>query len=662
MVGVAGRSKACTTCKLRHVRCDAQHPTCSRCEKGGFQCQGYRRPLRFINSTGRSTKNDVLPKGGGSTRSPSRPQDLKDGADNHNVGNISLSRPTIDNLCSLDTSPLGLSFQSCLRIWPSNDIVFTTSYTHVAITTTAADDNISTHFGSNTLIIGNRVWAQLQGDAAKHVQIFFYNLLVAQGMGLGVLESHQWNRGGMYPSALELSVEAAALALHGRLTKHTANVQQAIMIYQLALRQLRTQLSGADASLISSPTLNVSLLTVVMNMALFEWITNSCSHGWKEHVRGLAAWVEKCGPEAFQQEDMKFAFERARAHIILLHMDEAQRTYLEDPRWQSIPWSENPHQRSFANRYIDIVCFIPGILEDEKLRVQMRREYTSSDPKWPHDLYESLRQRVNVLYLKLLNLRWEWELQHPGCCFEVFQESRIKKGGVLSVNDATGRPIFNSVLFFTDFRRAVETNFYHSCLLILHDIASDLGIMDELKEHQASHSSFTYKTNSPLRFPHETEPDRNAVRDICRSVEFLLQPKHGPAGGYVLMFPLRVAQIYHDIRLPSRDYKKEKMNDINTETFVSNACRNESDGRIVKTQSRMDDDHSVMGHRGFSGFQEYIDRARMDNPQQDNTLLQAENSTAAKLEQHAVISEWIQRVMQHINEVHGFSISKSYTS
>ncbi|KAL6689662.1 hypothetical protein J3F84DRAFT_391635 [Trichoderma pleuroticola] len=152
MAGVAGRSKACTTCKLRHVRC------------GGFQCQGYYRPLRFITSTWRSAKNSPLPQRGGSTRSPSRLEDMKGHADNHNVGNTTLSRPTTDDSFSLDTSPLGQSFQYCLRIWPSNDVVFTTSYAHVAIATTATGDNISTHFGSSAPIIGSRDSALLHRE------------------------------------------------------------------------------------------------------------------------------------------------------------------------------------------------------------------------------------------------------------------------------------------------------------------------------------------------------------------------------------------------------------------------------------------------------------------------------------------------------------------
>jgi hypothetical protein len=114
------------------------------------------------------------------------------------------------------------------------------------------------------------VWTQLHGHAANQVQTFLHNLLIAQGMGLGVLKSHQQDRDSLQPLALELSVEAAALALYGRLTKHAPNLQQAIMIYQLALRQLRTQLSHADGNMISSTAVNVSLLTIIMNMTLFE--------------------------------------------------------------------------------------------------------------------------------------------------------------------------------------------------------------------------------------------------------------------------------------------------------------------------------------------------------------------------------------------------------
>ncbi|WPH04792.1 Hypothetical protein R9X50_00768800 [Acrodontium crateriforme] len=42
-----GRSKACITCLRRRKGCDKQKPTCERCLKSGFKCEGYDRPLVF---------------------------------------------------------------------------------------------------------------------------------------------------------------------------------------------------------------------------------------------------------------------------------------------------------------------------------------------------------------------------------------------------------------------------------------------------------------------------------------------------------------------------------------------------------------------------------------------------------------------------------------
>ncbi|KAK9235229.1 hypothetical protein V1525DRAFT_390679 [Lipomyces kononenkoae] len=51
MVGVAGKSQACNTCKRRRVKCDLRRPTCFRCEKANITCAGYERDHIFINCT-----------------------------------------------------------------------------------------------------------------------------------------------------------------------------------------------------------------------------------------------------------------------------------------------------------------------------------------------------------------------------------------------------------------------------------------------------------------------------------------------------------------------------------------------------------------------------------------------------------------------------------
>ncbi|EXL52601.1 hypothetical protein FOCG_08391 [Fusarium oxysporum f. sp. radicis-lycopersici 26381] len=50
MVGVAGRSKACHTCRQRRIRCGAEKPSCSNCLKSGRPCAGYHKAQVFIPS------------------------------------------------------------------------------------------------------------------------------------------------------------------------------------------------------------------------------------------------------------------------------------------------------------------------------------------------------------------------------------------------------------------------------------------------------------------------------------------------------------------------------------------------------------------------------------------------------------------------------------
>ncbi|KAI0181208.1 hypothetical protein GGR52DRAFT_23480 [Hypoxylon sp. FL1284] len=56
MVGVAGRSKGCNTCRRRRVKCDEAKPQCQRCTKAGFECLGYERATqwRYISVAPRS--------------------------------------------------------------------------------------------------------------------------------------------------------------------------------------------------------------------------------------------------------------------------------------------------------------------------------------------------------------------------------------------------------------------------------------------------------------------------------------------------------------------------------------------------------------------------------------------------------------------------------
>ncbi|KAF2712901.1 hypothetical protein K504DRAFT_497737 [Pleomassaria siparia CBS 279.74] len=48
MVGVPGRSKACSTCRKRKKRCDLKQPTCGVCAKSKLICGGYQREMIIV--------------------------------------------------------------------------------------------------------------------------------------------------------------------------------------------------------------------------------------------------------------------------------------------------------------------------------------------------------------------------------------------------------------------------------------------------------------------------------------------------------------------------------------------------------------------------------------------------------------------------------------
>ncbi|KAI1117948.1 hypothetical protein F5Y14DRAFT_400611 [Nemania sp. NC0429] len=51
MVGVPGRSKACSTCRRRKKGCDSKRPACTQCLKAELECGGYEREMVFLNHT-----------------------------------------------------------------------------------------------------------------------------------------------------------------------------------------------------------------------------------------------------------------------------------------------------------------------------------------------------------------------------------------------------------------------------------------------------------------------------------------------------------------------------------------------------------------------------------------------------------------------------------
>ncbi|KAF2001802.1 hypothetical protein P154DRAFT_533685 [Amniculicola lignicola CBS 123094] len=58
MVSRGGRSRGCTQCRRRRVKCDETQPACVRCKKRGLTCDGPKAVTWIHSSTGSSSKSD----------------------------------------------------------------------------------------------------------------------------------------------------------------------------------------------------------------------------------------------------------------------------------------------------------------------------------------------------------------------------------------------------------------------------------------------------------------------------------------------------------------------------------------------------------------------------------------------------------------------------
>ncbi|KAM0513457.1 hypothetical protein ACHAPE_007719 [Trichoderma viride] len=174
---------------------------------------------------------------------------------------------------------------------------------------------------------------------------------------------------------------------------------------------------------------------------------------------------------------------------------------------------------------------------------------------------------------------------------------------------------------------------------------------------------FSFKTNNALLFPYEAHSDHYATRDILRTADFLLQPKHGPAGAYFFIFPLRIAQIYHELlrSVPDDDPR------LNSLPFLLDA---ETDGQLEElreshiagmpldiwseTSAGDDDLNSHIGH---------INNQVVTQSQRQQALQAAsetENGSLTEPKYHDLVSAWIQRIMRYMGDVQGFNITNNY--
>ncbi len=322
MVGVAGKSKGCNTCRKRKKGCDLARPACGQCVKGGKICGGYQRHLTFIH---------------------------------HKIpGNDPKTSPQQDTF-NLD-SDVSLATAFCESSHASSAIVMQRS----PPSTSPSLRLLSPHLTLTAL-------------TTLHTSLFNSSFLPRNTFT--IQESfgpfgHRANWTQVIPSLLnnDLSLQLAYLALSSSRIGHDNQDDNLLAVskkfYGKALREMQRAISDPNRRYTEEMLFACSTLSLY---EIFEAQTSSAAqvsstpNGWLSHAAGVARMLEARGPDSYTTDKGRTVFLHTRVLITIRASTARRGCFLSKPQWLTVPWKNHP--KNLQHKLIDIMVFLPVVLE-----------------------------------------------------------------------------------------------------------------------------------------------------------------------------------------------------------------------------------------------------------------------------------------------------------
>ncbi|KAK6498829.1 hypothetical protein TWF481_011402 [Arthrobotrys musiformis] len=488
MVGVAGRSKGCKTCRDRKIKCDETRPGCIRCQKIGKDCPGYARPIHFVYSsqqkgspvtwdeaptttTIESCQLQLIVANGAPKKSPRGRQGEVIGSDIY----VSSSTPSV-----IRNTPLNISI-------PINK-------TEVYV----------------------KVYVQDFIHVSAPYRSVFKTAMVPYRFGH--LYATHFRTGDSPEIRKELEDAFASCATtYFALKEGDVNSKiQGHILYLKLLRQLKNYVKNGLANL--DPA--VFLYTCMM-AAHYEMLTSSSALTWLYHLAALGRLILSLGPYAFQDPLAGAILEVVRPYIIMNGMLERKPSFLEHEDWIKIPAQYYPGGKSCWNRLVDIATQFPRLVGDGyALSQNITREASSMHVQSCLDAAQ-----------RMLAWRREWNETYG-------QEPHtyaIPSTSIpyLSAQDEQG-PLFDTILFYENVSISTTVYQYNVYILILISHLSKFIPWFEL--YFGKYDPLTEKLKRAIG-SFEVEI---VCREIARSVDYQRAPefKYGSTGLY---FGVKVA-------------------------------------------------------------------------------------------------------------------------
>ena len=210
-------------------------------------------------------------------------------------------------------------------------------------------------------------------------------------------------------------------------------------------------------------------------------------------------------------------------------MEQHCHTYLADPIWMQVPWTEN--EKNPMDRIVDCLAQAPDVLKDSA--------------RLPHlGLMDQL-----ALANRIVSECWDldWALQQ---CYEEIQASEngplywtVLSQGWNQANSPGAAELFPVSYQFPNIKTASTLMMYWaSCIMLWTGLCELYGVIDQLiivaRAGEPSDGEYDAHGLPPLE--HRTD-FLSVARHLCRSVEYCLQKDMLAAGRFVVSTPLAIA-------------------------------------------------------------------------------------------------------------------------
>lgn len=497
MVGVAGKSKGCSTCRKRKKGCDLARPSCGQCLGRGIVCGGYQRGLTIIQHK--------VP-GDDRQRSPACKDALQHG--DPYINDASFSTAVSWN----ETSPLPLTaYGGSPAISPELERSVYSMLMHQRRLPSSSLQLLPTSLNLTA-------WTTLH--ASLFNSFFLPRNRYVRRICTPFAHSAQWTEIAPLLLHNDRNLQLAYLAIScsriGYDNEDDNLRASGKKLYGKALSEMQRSLVDPRRRY-SAETL---LACIVLGLyEVFEHQTpapdqvNMSHHGWLSHSAGVECLLKARGPDGYTTDNAHPIFLHARLMIAIRACTTKSACFLSEPQWLVVPWRN--HAKDALHKIFDVIVFLPNVIEAyDRLKTG-----TNLDSK-------RRRHESRLLLARCLELN-----------------EQLRRWYVQVCADAGGRPLwytspsndpsypFPYLFSFDDPHAANTLMFYWACCLVIHET---LRLLEQILNGDAG------DRQQAVTLPDDIDPGSNAC-NIAQSLLYMVHPEMRALGPNLALFPAGMA-------------------------------------------------------------------------------------------------------------------------